>query len=99
MYLTKKIKCWQGVIHQNPIIIKFSSKLTRGKIERMAKGFGTKQLNQAKQKNKKRTPKPLVSINEIQDSLLGYVDEIEDLRVERSQRHKLTANIAIATKK
>ena len=56
----------------------------------MAKGFGTKQLNQAKQKNKKRTPKPLVSINEIQDSLLGYVEEIKDSRVERSQRHKLT---------
>lgn len=62
----------------------------------MAKGFGLQQLNQEKQKNKKTSPKPLASINEIQDSLLGYVNEIEDPRVQRTQKHSLTDILAIA---
>ncbi len=45
--------------------------------EKIAKGFGTQQLNQEKQKNKKTSPTPLASINEIQESLLGYVDEMQ----------------------
>ncbi|MCL2930358.1 MAG: hypothetical protein MGG37_21130 [Trichodesmium sp. MAG_R01] len=47
----------------------------------MTKGFGSQQFNQGKQKDKKTTPKSLVSIDEIQDSLLGYFDEIEYPRV------------------
>jgi predicted transposase YbfD/YdcC len=62
----------------------------------MAKGFGTQQLNKEKQKNQTTIPKPFASINEIQDSLLSYVDEIEDPRVQRTQRHKLTDILVIA---
>lgn len=61
----------------------------------MARGFGTEQLNQEKQKNHKTSPKSLASIHEIQDSLLGYIDEIEDPRVQRTQRHKLSDILAV----
>ena len=62
----------------------------------MAKGFGTQLENQGQSKNKKAKQGSLTSINEIQSSLLGYVEKVEDPRVQRTQKHKLTDILAIA---
>ena len=61
----------------------------------MVKGFGLKSQNQGKNKQETTKKRPIVSIKEIQESLLSYVDEIKDPRVQRSQRHKLTDILAI----
>ena len=62
----------------------------------MAKGFGTQLENQGQSKEKKVKKRNLTSINEIQSSLLGYVEEVEDPRVQRTQKHKLTDILVIA---
>jgi predicted transposase YbfD/YdcC len=62
----------------------------------MDKGFGTQIENKGQSKGKKAKKRNLTSIDEIQDSLLGYVDEVEDPRVQRTQKHKLTDILVIA---
>ena len=62
----------------------------------MTKGFGTQLDNKGLSKGKKAKKRNLNPINQIQDSLLGYVDEVEDPRVQRTQKHKLTDILVIA---
>ncbi len=62
----------------------------------MAKGFGSQQQAPVKTEEKKPQTRSKASIQEIQDSLLSYVDEIEDPRVQRTQKHKLTDILIIA---
>ena len=51
----------------------------------MVKGFA----NQEQCSNNKNEKENMASIDEIQNNLLGYVEEIEDPRVPRTQKHIL----------
>lgn len=58
----------------------------------MVKGFA----NQEQCSNNKNEKENMASIDEIQNNLLGYVEEIEDPRVQRTQKHILKEILAIA---
>ena len=58
----------------------------------MVMGFA----NQEQFSNNKNEKENMYSIDEIQNNLLGYVEEIEDPRVQRTQKHILKEILAIA---
>ncbi len=65
----------------------------------MAKGFAAQEQAQKQSRKNKKEKRNLASINEIQNNLLGYIEEIEDPRVPRTKKHLLKDILAIAIKR
>lgn len=63
----------------------------------MAKGFGYQRQAEGQSTHNKKDFKPdVASINEIQNNLFGYIEEIEDPRVPRTKKHLLKDILIIA---
>lgn len=62
----------------------------------MSLGFATQEPAQKQHSKSRKQNRHLASIDEIQNNLLGYIEEIEDPRVQRTQKHLLKDILAIA---
>lgn len=62
----------------------------------MPKGFATLEPAQKERSKNKKEKRHIASIDDIQNNLLSYIEEIEDPRVQRTKKHLLQDILAIA---